>query len=226
VKDVTALPTPSVRWDRNWFSVAWKTAPWIFLLGLIVHYVLRDALHYLFQYTPQSFKEFWSERLVIRTHVAVALVMVLVGPLQFWTGFRMRYRTLHRWSGRIFLITGTVASSAVLYMGLHPRLGGVVYGFGLFLNGLFWLAAAAMAYYAIRIGNVQVHKEWMIRTYVLTCAGFVGARVVADMDFLGRLIGTTALNDLSSWVNWALPLMVTEIVLQIRRLGKTARLSS
>jgi len=43
-------------------------------------------------------------------------------------------------------------------MGLHPRLGGIVYGFGLFQNGLFWLAAAAMAYYAIRLGNVPVRR--------------------------------------------------------------------
>jgi hypothetical protein len=59
-----------------------------------------------------------------------------------------------------------------------------------------------------------------------TAAGFVGGRVVTDMDFLGRPIGTAAQNDLSSWVNWALPVMVVEIVLQIGRLRKTVRLSS
>jgi len=50
----------------------------------------------------------------------------------------------------------------MLDMGLHPRLGGIVYGFGLFLNGLFWLAAAAMAYYAIRLGNVPVRRTEMV----------------------------------------------------------------
>jgi hypothetical protein len=66
----------------------------------------------------------------------------------------------------------------------------------------------------------------VIRTYVLTCAGLLGARVIYDMDFLGRRIGMDALNDISTWANWALPLMVTEIVLQIRRLQKSARLPS
>ena len=37
-----------------------------------------------------------------------------------------------------------------------------------------------MAYYAIRLGNVRVHKEWMIRTYVLTCAGFVSVHGCAS----------------------------------------------
>jgi hypothetical protein len=77
----------------------------------------------------------------------------------------MRYMTFHVWCGRVFLLTGTFVGCSALYMGLHPRLGGIVYGFGLFLNGLFWLAAASIAYYAIRLGNVQVPKDWMIRTY-------------------------------------------------------------
>ena len=44
-------------------------------------------------------------------------------------------------------------------MGLHSRLGGVVYGFGLFLNGMFWVAAASMAYYAIRLRNIPHTKN-------------------------------------------------------------------
>src|SRR5215467_12437239 len=120
----------------------------------------------------------------------------------------------HHWS--------FVASSA-LYMGMHPRLRGIVYGFGLFLNGVFYLAAASIAYYAIRLGNVQVHKDWMIRTYILACAGIVGDRIVPDMTFVARRIGIDALNDISGWANWAVPLMIAEIILQLRRLRKTRR---
>jgi Predicted membrane protein (DUF2306) len=76
----------------------------------------------------------------------------------------MRSMTLHVWCGRVFLVTGAFVGSSALYMGLHPRTGGIVFGFGLFLNGLFYLAAASIGYYAIRLGNVQVHQEWMIRT--------------------------------------------------------------
>jgi len=96
-------------------------------------------------------------------------------------------------------------------------------GIGLMFNGLFWLAAASIAYYAIRLGNVQVHKDWMIRTYVLACAGIVGDRIIPDMTFMSRRIGVDALNDISGWANWTVPLMITEIVLQIRRLQKMRR---
>src|SRR5438552_18861867 len=90
-------------------------------------------------------------------------------------------------------------------------------------NVLFWWAAASTAYYAIRIGTVQVHKDWMIRTYILACAAIVGDRIIPDMTFVARRIGADALNDISGWANWAVPLMVTEIILQLRRLRKMRR---
>jgi len=223
MRDAVAVATTSVPSRRDWIGLTWKTTAWTILLASIAYYVRRDALQYLFRYTPDSFKGFWSERILIRMHVACAVTMILTGSLQFWTGLRMRYMIFHVWCGRVFLITGAFVASSALYMGLHPRLGGIVYGFGLFLNGVFYLAAASIAYYAIRLGNVQVHKDWMIRTYILACAGIVGDRIIPDMTFVARRIGVDALNDISGWANWAVPLMIAEIILQVRRLRKIRR---
>jgi uncharacterized membrane protein len=222
MRDAIAVSTRSVPSRRDWVGLAWKSTAWAVLLGSIIYYVRRDALHYLFHYTPDSFKAFWSER-ILRTHIACAMTMISTGTLQFWTGLRMRHMTFHVWCGRVYLLTGTFVGCSALYMGLHPRLGGIVFGFGLFLNGLFWLAAASIAYYAIRVGNVQVHKDWMIRAYVLACAGIVGDRIIPDMTFVARRIGVDALNDISGWANWAVPLMVVEVVMQLRRLRKMGR---
>lgn len=218
-----AVSPTATRSKTNWFNLVWKGAAWALLLGSFVYYIRRDALHYLFQYTPESFKSFWSIRVLIRIHVAFAIIMIFLGPLQFWTGFRMRYLTLHTWCGRVFLITGTYVAATAVYMGLHPRTGGIVMGIGLSLNGLLWLAAAAMAYYAIRLGNVVQHKEWMIRTYVLACNGITGDRILADIPALTRRIGIDAANDLEGWLLWALPLMIAEIFIQIRKLRRIRR---
>src|SRR5499433_3419980 len=101
---IAASPTIA-RSTGKWFGLAWKGAAWAMLLGSIVYYVRRDALHYLFHYTPESFKAFWPDRILIRSHVACAITMIFTGPFQFWTGFRMRYLTLHTWLGRIFLVS-------------------------------------------------------------------------------------------------------------------------
>lgn len=94
LKDAVAISALSFRSERNWFAFVWKGTAWAMLLGSIVYYVRRDALHYLFHYTPESFKAFWPDRILIRTHVACAITMIFTGPFQFWTGFRMRYLTL------------------------------------------------------------------------------------------------------------------------------------
>ena len=128
MKDTIALSTTSVPSSRDWVGLAWKSIAWGVLLGSIAYYVRRDALHYLFHYTPDSFKAFWSERILIRTHVACAVTMISTGTLQFWTGLRMRNMTFHVWCGRVFLLTGIFVSCSALYMGLHPRTGGIAFG--------------------------------------------------------------------------------------------------
>ena len=135
MKDAIALPVSTVGSHRKWFQLAWKSAAWALLLCSILYYVRRDALHYLFNYSSDSFKGFWSERILIRIHVASAVTMIFTGTFQLWTGLRMRYMVFHTWLGRVYLLTGVFVGCSALYMGMHPRLGGIVYGFGLFLNG-------------------------------------------------------------------------------------------
>ena len=70
-----------------------------------------------------------------------------------------------------------------------------------------------MAYRAVRLHRYQIHKEWMIRSYVVTF-GFVLFRYLDDltrsMD-LGNFIerGPTV-----GWISWAIPLFITEMILQ------------
>src|SRR5215471_21870879 len=128
--NTVAVRARSARSGWKWMILAAAIA-WALLIAAITYYVWRDGLNYLFRYTPESYKFFWPIRILIRIHVAFAITMIFLGPLQFWTGFRMRYLTLHKWCGRVFLVTGTYVASTAMYMGLHPRTGGIVMGIGL-----------------------------------------------------------------------------------------------
>lgn len=70
-----------------------------------------------------------------------------------------------------------------------------------------------MAYRAIRNRQIQAHREWMIRSYVLTWS-FVGCRIpdLAVVQSLGPG-GDTAL----LWATWSIPLFLTEVALTWRR---------
>lgn len=85
MRNAVAVAATSVPSNRDWFGPAWKSIAWVVLLASIAYYVRRGALHYLFRYTPESFKAFWPDRILIRTHVACAIIMIFTGPFQFWT---------------------------------------------------------------------------------------------------------------------------------------------
>ena len=71
---------------------------------------------------------------------------------------------------------------------------------------------ALMAYRAIRKRRIQIHKEWMIRSYVVTFA-FVSFRWLVDLSFVIELGNFIERAPTVVWVSWAIPLFITEIIL-------------
>ena len=80
-----------------------------------------------------------------------------------------------------------------------------------------WLVTTAMAYYTILKGLIPLHKEWMIRAYVVTFA-FVTFRILSDYGPTSRLQPENDRSITISWVCWVVPLAVTEMVFQIKRM--------
>jgi hypothetical protein len=79
-----------------------------------------------------------------------------------------------------------------------------------------WLVTTGLADVAVRRYQIDQHKEWMIRSYVVTFA-FVTFRLLftilqaAHVGQLKEQLGVAA------WFCWAVPLLVTEAILQGRR---------
>jgi uncharacterized membrane protein len=58
----------------------------------------------------------WKGNLMVGIHVILAAIMVLGGPLQFIPQIRERFRTFHRWLGRIYVYTAIIVSSVGFLM--------------------------------------------------------------------------------------------------------------
>jgi uncharacterized membrane protein YozB (DUF420 family) len=141
---------------------------------------------------------------------------LLTGPWQFWTGLRQRNLQFHRWTGRLFVFA--VALGVVGAVGLAVMaVGGWAFEVGLMGLASAWLVTTAMAYYSIRKGLVPLHKEWMIRAYVVTFA-FVFFRILSDYGPTSRLQPENDRSIIISWVCWVVPLGVTEMIFQVRRM--------
>jgi hypothetical protein len=149
-------------------------------------------------------------------HIGGGMVALLVGPGQLWLGQKRRRLDVHRKLGLVYIGSIAVSVTAAFYLATHTELGWV---FGAGLSGLAvaWIVTTGLAFAAIRRGRLVQHQEWMTRSYVVTF-GFVFFRI-----FVGILqaTGTGNLQEqlaAASWFCWSAPLLVTEAILQGRKI--------
>jgi uncharacterized membrane protein len=184
-------------------------------IGFLIHY----AAPY-FRFDPNQFGHFWPQRVRLILHLCGGIPALVFGPWQLWTGLRQKALRVHRWTGRIYL-AGVVAGSAGAFLmggSAEPR----GFGVALMVLGAAWLASTAVAYAAILRRNVKLHKEWMVRSYLITFA-FVIFRVMNDgLPGVTAQLGSSPLDALANitWLSWVVPLGVYELLLQGRRLWR------
>jgi uncharacterized membrane protein YozB (DUF420 family) len=205
-----------------------KSSSRFITIGLLVAASLvagRFLIHYAapyFRWDPKYFDYFWPHRFRLISHISGGIVALVCGTLQLWTGLRQKAMTFHRWTGRIYLVGVAVGITGALLMTLSttPK------SFGVALRGLAmaWLVTTAIAWAAILRGRVSLHKEWMVKSYLVTFA-FVTFRVITDnMPWLMARLGSSP-DDASAnvtWLSWVVPLAVYEAILQGKRLFGTA----
>ena len=149
-------------------------------------------------------------------HIAGGAVALLTGPPQLWLGLTDRTATLHRLVGLTYISAVAVSSMAAFYLAVHTEVG-FAFGAGLFGLAVAWTTTTGRAVVAIRRCLIEQHMEWMIRSFVVTFA-FVFFRMMFQ---LLQAIEVGTLTDqlaVASWGCWAVPLLVTEALLQGRKI--------
>jgi hypothetical protein len=189
---------------------------WAGLVVLAVGFVLKYVFHYYLNYNQQAFEPYWSRRPALLMHITGGMVALLTAPWQFFTGLRGKSMNVHRVTGLVFVSAVAVGSIGGFWLAFTTTFGWA-WGVGAAGLALAWSVTTGMAWYAIRKGMTQVHKEWMIRAYVVTFA-FVTFRVFNDYGPLSHLQPASDRANMLIWGCWAVPLLITEVVLQLRRL--------
>lgn len=183
---------------------------WTLVLALAVGFVAKYVFHYYLNYSPTGFDVYWPRRAGLLVHISAGAIALLLGPWQLWTGFRARYPRIHRWTGRLFLLSMAAGACGSLYLAATTTLGWA-YGLGLGGLAMAWVGTSSTAYYAILKGAVAVHRRWMIRAYVVTF-GFVTYRLLDEWLPFSRLKPDNDRIITEAWMCWVLPLFVTLIV--------------
>jgi uncharacterized membrane protein len=140
-------------------------------------------------------------------HLAGGSTALLTGALQLNAGLRIRFVELHRWTGRVYLLTVAVGGASGFALALRPQ-GGFVTHVGFGLLAMLWLATTGMAYRRIRARDQVGHRRWMFRSYSLTFAA-VTLRIYLPASLLAGLPFLPAYQAIA-WACWVPNLIVTE----------------
>jgi len=184
----------------------------VFLILFAGKFIVKDALPY-FRFTKEAFGGYWDYKWPLIGHVSSGVVALIIGPFQFWKAFRNKNLSLHRWLGRTYLIVILLGSicSTILAWTSSIR---VNFSWALSLQSLAfaWIITSAMAYISVRRKRMVQHREWMIRSYVVTFA-FVIFRWLNHLPLTIKLMDDFAERGPTvAWFSWTIPILITEVV--------------
>jgi len=169
----------------------------------------------------QSLQDFqfsyWPRRGWLLTHIAGGLIALLTGPVQLWLGLHNVKMDVHRKLGFVYIAGMAIGSVGAIGLALQTD-GGLIFGSGLFFLAMAWLTTTSLAFMAIKKNLIDQHKEWTIRSYVVTFA-FVTFRI-GQVAMTGRGVDLPTAIGVMAWSCWAIPLLITEAVIQGRKIVK------
>jgi hypothetical protein len=183
-------------------------------LGALV-FIVGAAMPYFLRIEEAQFRQYWPMRGWLLLHVAMGMVALLSGPVQLWLGLKDIYPKVHKNLGFVYMAAITLGAVSAYYLAFNTS-GGIVFGSGLVGLATAWLLTTGMAFLAIKRHLYDQHKEWMIRSYVVTFA-FVTFRAF-DAVLEARGIPTLEHLGVSAWFCWSVPLLLNEAVLQGRKI--------
>ena len=185
---------------------------WLSILAVAARFIILTALPY-YELTEEAMGRWWNFKWSLIGHISGGIIALIIGPFQFWKAFRSKYLVMHRWLGRIYISAILIGVLSATYLAWTSGIaaGQVNWAFGLQGLAFAWFVTTLMAYISIRRKRIQQHKEWMIRSYVVTFA-FITFRILNDSPineyFEVSISGSTYL-----WISWSVPLLISEIII-------------
>lgn len=192
---------------------------WLLLVvALLALYFSYEQVIPYFVWSEESYGYYWQFRLSLLLHIVGGLVALLTGLFQLWSGLNRKAMGTHPLTGRLY-VGGVLAGSAGAFLLVfYSSAYGFAWGVGLTALATAWLALTGTAVYCIRQRRIEAHKQWMVRSYILTF-GFVVFRIAVDHVPYESLWGIARpeMANAMIWASWVAPLLAYEVMLALRR---------
>lgn len=199
---VTALSVPAA--GRNWKRIGWV----LLLLGAV--YAAGNAVLFMLvegHGSPDIKGRFFATAIAGWAHTLGGAIAALIGPFQLIAKLRTSRPKLHRWLGRTYLLAVLAGSLAGMFFSTQAQ-AGLIGNIGFASLGVFWFYSAGRAYLAIRRGDVQTHRRWMVRNYALTF-GAATLRIQLPLLIIAG-VGFPIAYTLVAWISWVPNWLIVE----------------
>jgi uncharacterized membrane protein len=142
-------------------------------------------------------------------HILPGALFLILTPFQFNRQIRERHRQVHRWMGRILVVSGLIIGTSALVMSYTMNIGGPNETAATTLYAIVFLYCLTKAYRLIRRKEIARHREWMIRAYG------VGLGVATTRPIVGAFFATRELTPheffgIAFWLGFTTTFLVAE----------------
>ena len=142
------------------------------LIGIsVLYYTDMPLLHTPSEYRSKLIKDMF----LLVPHAVAGVLATALGPFQFSTRFRQKHLSLHRLMGKTYVLSICVAAPMAVYLGIHGFT--LPMQFMAWVQGILWLGCTLLAFITARNRQIQVHRQWMVRSYAFTL-NFIFARAL------------------------------------------------
>jgi predicted membrane protein DUF2306 len=160
----------------SWFLVA-VIGQWAFLYYIVAFYGPSTVTGHYQDWIKNTFlfKGYvagdTAGNLAFAAHVLLAAIIAFGGAIQLIPQIRARAISVHRWNGRLFLLTALAVSIDGLYLvcvrgGLPSTVGALA----LSLDAVLILVFVALAWRSALRRAIYTHRRWALRTYLVANA--------------------------------------------------------
>lgn len=186
------------------------------LIVAITYYFMQGADHFL-TLTPAALGKYFTLRWVLIAHITAGGGALILGPFQFWDKLRQKNRKLHRVIGLLYLLailTSSICAVILAYTTAYTISWS--YAFSLQVWVSVWIITTFIAYRAALQKKFLLHKEWMVRSYIVTIA-FVISGLAIKIPGIAQLGNFSEVAVSLFWMGWSVPLFIYQVILSAKK---------
>jgi uncharacterized membrane protein len=141
-------------------------------------------------------------------HILFAPLASALAPFQMNAGLRARRPALHRWMGRLYTLSITVAALSALAL-VPTSVADSFARAGFVALALAWMGTTGRGIWLAMSGDLAAHRVWMQRSVALTFGAVTLRLIMAPLMAMGWSVAQTY--DITAWGCWVPNLILLEL---------------